>query len=176
MKKIIRLFVVLAGIASVTALGIQFAQANEGKECCHEKVEGHHHCHHFRHDRHHRFEKMAAKLGLSEQQKVKIKEIFKQNLQQAEAVHAKLFTEKRKLMALVHADKTDEAAIRTQAAKIGGIEGDMAVQRAHMIQKMRAVLTPEQQAKFKAMQKEREGKFEKFHHHSGEKSDKTGIE
>lgn len=79
-------------------------------------------------------------------------------------------------MALVHADKTDEAAIRTQAAKIAGIEGDMAVQHAHMIQKMRAVLTPEQQAKFKAMQKERESKFEKFHHHSGEKSDKSGKE
>jgi protein CpxP len=174
MKRIIRLFVVMAGIASVTALGSQFAQANEGKEYDHEKVEGHHHCHDYRHDRHHRFEKMAAELGLSEQQKVKIKDIFNQNRQQADAVRAKLFTEKRNMRTLVQADKTDEAAIRAEATKIAGIEGDLAVQRAHMIQKMRAVLTPEQQTKFKTMQKERESKFEKFHHHFGDKTDKSG--
>jgi protein CpxP len=175
MKKIIRLFVVIAGIGSAAALGGQIAQANQGKEYSHEMAEGFHHCGGYHHGRHHRFEKMAATLGLSEQQKAKIKDIFKQNRQQAEAVHAKLFTEKRNMRTLVQADKTDEAAIRAEATKIAGIEGDLAVQRAHMIHQMRAVLTPEQQAKFKTMQQERQSKFEKFHHHAGEATDKTGT-
>ncbi len=173
MKKIIGLLVVLAGIASVTALGSQFAQADEGKEFCHEKMEGHHH---WRHMCHHRFEKMAAKLGLSDQQKVKIKDIFKQNREQAKPIFDRLLTEKRNMRALVQADKTEEAAIRAEATKIAAIEGNMAVHRAHMIQQMRAVLTPEQRTKLKAMKKEWESKSEKFHHHSGEKSEKPGAE
>ena len=176
MKKTIRLLIVLMGIASATVLGSQFAQASEGKECSHEMMEGHHHCHHWRHMRHHRFEKMAAKLGLSEQQKLKIKEIFKQNREQAKPIFYRLLTEKRNMRALVMADKTNEAAIRAEATKIAAVEGDMAVHRAHMIQQMRAVLTPEQRTKLKAMKKEWESKSEKFHHHSGEKSEKTGAE
>jgi protein CpxP len=175
MKKIIRLFVVIAGIGSAVVIGSQFAQANQGMGYSHEMMGGYHHCPGFHHGRHQRFEKMAAALGLSEQQKAKIQDIFKQNRQQAEAVRAKLFTEKRNMRALVLADKTDESAIRAEATKIAGIEGDLAVQRAHMIHQMRAVLTPEQQAKFKTMQKERQSRFEKFHHRAPETTDKTGT-
>jgi len=167
MKKAIRSIVVIAGMASAVAFGSQFAQAHEGKECCHQEME------HHGHSRHHQFAKTAAKLGLSEQQQIKMKEIFKQNREQAKPVLARLLAEKRGLRALIHADKTDEAAIRAQAAKIAGIEGDRAVQQSRMIKQMRAILTPEQAEKFKSLQKEREQRFEKFHDHFGKRWEKT---
>lgn len=170
MKKTIRLIAVLAGLASATAFGANFAQADEGRECCHHEMKDCHHGHHFMHKR---FEKMAAKLGLSEQQKVKIKEIFKQNREQAKPIFARLMTEKRNMRALVQADKTDEAAIRAQAAKIGAVEGDLAIQHARMAKQISAILTPQQIEKFKAMQKEREQRFEKFREHHGKGMEKT---
>jgi protein CpxP len=173
MKRTIRLIAVLAGIASATAFGSHFAQADEGKKYCHEEAGQHHHGHHFMHKR---FEKMAAKLALSEQQKVKMKEIFKQNREQAKPIFDRLVTEKRNMRTLLQADKTDEAAIRAQAAKLGAVEGDLAIQHAHMAKQIRAILTPEQIEKFKAMQKERDQKFDKFREHHGKRSDKTGAE
>ena len=173
MKKTIRLFVALAGIASAAAFGSQFAQADEGREFCHQNAEQSHHGHHFMHQR---FEKMAAKLGLSEQQKVKMKEIFKQNREQAKPVFARLVTEKRNLRTLVQSEKTDETAIRAQVSKLAGIEGDLAIQRAHMAKQIRAILTPEQIEKFKSIQKERDHKFDKFREHHGKRPEKTGTE
>lgn len=73
------------------------------------------------------------------------------------------------MRAQVMSEKTDESAIRAEATKIGAIEGDMAIHRAQMMKQIRSVLTPEQQAKFKEMQKERMSKFEKFRNYSGEK-------
>jgi protein CpxP len=173
MKKTITRIVVLAGIASATAFGSHFAQADEGGNSCHEYAEHHHHGHHFMHQR---FDKMAAKLGLSEQQKVKMKEIFKQNREQAKPAIDRLIKEKRNLRTLVQADKTDEAAIRAQAAKLAAVEGDLAIQRAYMAKQIRAILTPAQIEKFKAMQKERDRKFDKFRGHHGKRPDKTGTE
>ncbi len=173
MKKTIRVIAVLAGIASATAFGSHFAQADEGRKCCHECAEHGRHGHHFMHER---FEKMAAKLGLSEQQKVKIKEIFRQNREQAKPVFDRLITEKRNMRTLVQADKTDEAAIRAQAAKLAAVEGDLAIQRAHMAKQIRAILTPDQIEKFKAMQKERDQRFDKFREHHGRQPDKAGAE
>ncbi len=170
MKKTIRLIAVIAGLASATAFGSHLAQADEGKKSCPEYAEQHHHGHHFMHER---FEKMAAKLGLSEQQKVKMKEIFKQNREQAKPIFDRLITEKRNLRTLVQADKTDEAAIRAQAAKLGAVEGDLAIQRAHMDKQIRAILTPQQVEKFKALQKEREQRFEKFREHHGKRPEKA---
>lgn len=173
MKKTIIRIALLAGIASATAFGSHIAQADEGGKFCHEYAGHHHHGHHFMHQR---FEKMAVKLGLSEQQKVKMKEIFKQNREQTKPVFDRLITEKRNLRTLVQADKTDEAAIRAQAAKLAAVEGDLAIQRAHMGKQIRAILTPEQIVKFKAMQKERDQKFDKFREHHGKRPDKTGTE
>jgi protein CpxP len=164
MKRTITRIALLAGIASATAFGTQLAQADEGGKPCHEYMEQHHHGHHFMHQR---FEKMAAKLGLSEQQKVKIKEVFKQNREQAKPIFDRLMTERRQMRTLVQADKTDEAAIRAQATKLAAVEGDMAIERAHMAKQIRAILTPAQIEKFKAMQKERDRKFDKFREHHG---------
>ncbi len=107
---------------------------------------------------------------------MKIKEVFKQNREQAKPIFDRLLTEKRTMRTLVQADKTDEAAIRAQAAKLAAVEGDMAIQRAHMAKQIRAILTPEQVEKFKAMQKERQQKFEKFREHHEKWQHEKGSE
>ena len=119
---------------------------------------------------------MAVKLGLSEQQKVKMKEIFKQNREQTNPVFDRLITEKRNLRTLVQSEKTDETAIRAQAAKLAGVEGDLAIQHAHMAKQIRAILTPAQIEKFKAFQKERDQNFDKFRGHHGDRPEKVGTE
>jgi Spy/CpxP family protein refolding chaperone len=57
--------------------------------------------------------------------------------------------------ALLHSDTVDEAAIRSQTAKIAGIEADLNVNRAKMGLQFRAILTPEQLTTLKAVQKEK---------------------
>ncbi len=166
MKKTARLIVALAGIASAIALGGQIAYAGEGKECEHWQHNGGQDCH-CRSQHHHQFfrrqfEKMAAYLGLSEQQKLQIKEIFKKGMAEREPIMTRLITERRALRDLVQADRIDDAAIRAQAAKLAAAEGDMALERARMGKQIRAILTPVQAEKFKAFQAEREAKFDRF--------------
>ncbi|HEX9022276.1 MAG TPA: Spy/CpxP family protein refolding chaperone [Geobacteraceae bacterium] len=103
---------------------------------------------------------MAAELGLSEQQKAQVKEIFRKGMAGSEPIMTRLITERRNLRALVQADKIDEAAIRAQAAKLADIEGDLAIQRARMAGQIRAILTPAQVEKFKACQLAKEKKFD----------------
>ncbi len=173
MKRAIRIVAVVAGLSAATAFGSNLAQADEGQKGCPEYAEHYHHGHHFMHKR---FEKLAAKLGLTEQQKVKMKEIFKQNREQSKPIFDRLMTEKRNMRTLVQADKTDEAAIRAEAAKIGAVEGDLAIQHARMAKQIRAILTPQQIEKFKELQKEREQRFDKFREHHGKGMEKTGTE
>jgi Spy/CpxP family protein refolding chaperone len=49
---------------------------------------------------------------------------------------------------LIHAQAIDEAAIRAQVGKISAIRVDFALQRAHYLHDMRAVLTKEQIQRF----------------------------
>jgi protein CpxP len=170
----LRKFVLLAGIASAGILGSQVAQADYVKDgnqaqakCCQEG--GHHHRHHGgqkegRHcgcrDGHHDFARIGERLGLSAEQKGKVKEIFEKNRQEAQPLRKELMTAKRDLRGLSMAEKTDEAAIRAQAAKLAGIEADMAIHRAKMSGQIRAILTPEQQEKFRTLHREQCLKFD----------------
>jgi len=168
MKKTLGKIVLLAGIASAGILGSQVAQADYVKDgnqaqvkCDHQG--DHKHRQHGDHkegrhcgcrDGHHDFAKIAEKLGLSAEQKVKVKEIFEKNRQEAQPLRKELMTAKRDLRGLSMAEKTDEAAIRAQAAKLAGIEADMAIHRARVSGEIRAILTPEQQEKFRALHRE----------------------
>ena len=85
-------------------------------------------------------------------------------------------TEKREMRALIQSGSADEAAIRAQAAKVAGAEADLAVQRAQMARQFRAILTPAQVEKFKAIQKEKDARFDKFHEHMDERFEKPAAE
>lgn len=104
--------------------------------------------------------KMATELGLTSQQQQALKDVFAQNRPQAASLMKQLKLERRSLRTLIQADVIDEAAIRTQSAKVAAVEADLAVQRAHVAQQMRAILTPEQVQKFKALQAKRDSRMD----------------
>ena len=104
--------------------------------------------------------KMATDLGLSSQQQQDVKAVFAKTRSQAEPLMKQLKTEHRSLRALIQADAVDDAAIRAQSAKVAAVEADLAVQRAHVGQQVRAILTPEQVQKFKELQAARDGRID----------------
>ncbi len=106
--------------------------------------------------------KMMAALGLSGEQKQEVKKILKQNQPLIRPLINQLITERRDLRALMQADTIDEAAIRAQAARVSTVQSDLAVQRAHIHQALRQVLTPEQLQKFKELQAKRDSKIDDF--------------
>jgi Spy/CpxP family protein refolding chaperone len=104
---------------------------------------------------HPNFKMMAKKLGLTDTQKTKAKAIFQGNKEVMKPIFDTLWTERDTLRTLLHADTVDEVAIRSETAKIAGIEADLNVNRAKMGVQFRALLTPEQLTTLNAMQKEK---------------------
>ena len=105
-----------------------------------------------------------------------MKEVFKKNQPQVKPIFTKLINEKREMRTLIQSGSADETAIRAQAAKVASVEADLAVQRAQTAKQFRAILTPGQIEKFKAIQKEQDTKFDKFREHMNERSDKSSPE
>jgi protein CpxP len=168
MKKSLGRFVLLAGIASAGLLGSQVAQADYLKDgdqvqagCRHHGDHKHRHHGHQMQGRdcgckegHHGIARIAERLGLSAEQTAQVKAIFEKSRQEGQALRKELIAAKRGLKALAMAEKTDEAAIRGQAAKLAGIQAEMALHRARTAGEIRAILTPEQVEKFRALHRE----------------------
>ena len=104
---------------------------------------------------HPHFKMIAKKLGLTDAQKTNAKLIFQGNKDVMKPIFDSLRAERDALHTLLHADTVDEVAIRSQTAKIAGIEADLNVNRAKMGTQFRAILTPEQLTTLKAIQKEK---------------------
>jgi len=104
----------------------------------------------------HRGRELAKALGLSREQKDRIKAIFKKNHDETSALRKEMVSERRELRNLIHSDKMNEAAIRDEAKKIAATSGDLAVRRAKMFQEVRGVLTPEQVRKFRDLRDKRD--------------------
>ena len=100
--------------------------------------------------------RMAKALGLSDEQKTQVKAIFRKHRDGTASLRKEMTSGRRELRKLVRSDKPDEAAIREQVKKIAATGGNLAVDRAKMFQEVRAVLTPEQIAKFRALQEKRD--------------------
>jgi protein CpxP len=136
-RKNLSKIVVMICIAALTAFA-SIAQADFGGG-----GEGQHH--------HHNFKKFAKKLGLTNAQKVQAKAIFQANKDVAKPIYTNLRTERKNIQALIHADTIDEAAIRAETAKLGGIQADLNVNRAKVGAQFRAILTPAQLAILKTL-------------------------
>jgi Spy/CpxP family protein refolding chaperone len=96
---------------------------------------------------HHNFKK----LGLTDAQKAQAKIIFQANKAVVKPIFESLRAERKTLQSLIHANTIDEAAIRAETAKIGGILADLNVNRAKTGIQFRAILTPAQLATLKAL-------------------------
>lgn len=110
----------------------------------------------------HRGDRLEKALGLSQEQKEQIHAIFLKHKDEIAPLRKEMVTEKRELRSLLRSDKTDEAAIREQTKKLAATGGDLAVRRAKEFQEVRAVLTPEQIQKFRALQERRDQRIDRM--------------
>jgi len=88
--------------------------------------------------------RMAEKIGLSEEQTAKIKEIDKQNRLDTANLRKKLRDASEKQAELLKAEKIDEAAVMAQIDQVFETRKEMAKAQTRRIIAIKAVLTPEQ--------------------------------
>ncbi|MFI4955394.1 MAG: Spy/CpxP family protein refolding chaperone [Gammaproteobacteria bacterium] len=180
-RKSMRVIVLMGCITALTVFASIAQAQKEERDSEHCGKRRRHHCccshkdqqHNWRHQG---FAELATKLSLSDQQKAKVKEVFKKSQPQLKPIFSKLINEKREMRTLIQSGSADEAAIRAQAAKVASVEADLAVQRAQIAKQLRAILTPEQIEKFKIIQKEKDSKFDQFREHMREQFDENGPE
>ena len=162
MKKALRSLVLFAGIASTTAFGCTFAQADDtaaAPVAPQAQGEHRHGCQMGkRHHGHRAFAKIAKKLGMSDPQKAQAKAIFQENRTLAKPTLVSLQAERHQLRNLIQSGSADEGAIRAQSAKVAALQADLAVQRAKGAKQLLALLTPDQQAKWQALRAQWEQK------------------
>jgi periplasmic protein CpxP/Spy len=106
--------------------------------------------------------KMIAALGLSEDQKLQIKEILKAHKAAIQPVRRQLMMERRALRDLIQSESWDEAAIKAQVVKMSDTAAEMALQRAQVYREVRPILTAEQIQKFMELQKARDLRMDEF--------------
>jgi protein CpxP len=120
----------------------------------------------------HRGDRLAKALDLSKEQKDQIKAIFRKHRDEIAPLRKEMVSERRELRNLIQSDKPDEAVLREQAKKIAVTSGNLAVRRAKMAQEVRAVLTPEQIQKFRALQEKRDRRIDRMMNRGKEGSSK----
>lgn len=96
-------------------------------------------------------EKLTA-LSMTDAQKQQVLNILRHHQPTAGPLLQQLVAERRQLRDTVRAGTVNEPAIRAQAAKVASLEADLAIERAHIVQEIKPVLTAEQVTKLQAMQ------------------------
>jgi len=106
--------------------------------------------------------RLGERLGLTEEQRGKIKTVLESHKGEMQTLAEKLMTERKALRELIHADKVDESAIRAQVAKMAAVEADLAVARANVAHEIQPLLSPEQKQRAKELQAEAEKRGAEF--------------
>ena len=163
MKKCTRAFS-FAGILSVAALGSQLAFADvtapapvQGTVQGEVQVQ---HGHFGRHFRKHQFRRLAKALDLSGQQKAEAKALFKANRQENRQLLINMLTAKHQLQAIIASGTADTTTVQAQTALVVAAGTNLAVQKAQNTKQFLALLTPDQVAKYNAIQAKRESRFQ----------------
>jgi len=100
--------------------------------------------------------RLGERLGLTEDQRGKIKSIMESHKGEFQPLAEKMMTERKALRELIHADQVDESAIRARVAKIAAVEADLAVARAKVAREIQPLLSPEQKQRAKELKAEAE--------------------
>jgi len=108
--------------------------------------------------------KTLESLGLSTEQKQQVNTVLKDNEPTVRPLVKKFVAERRQLRTIIHTEPVDDAAIRTQITKIASLEADMAINRAHIGQKIRTILTPEQRQNAEELFKKADARIDRFMH------------
>lgn len=98
-------------------------------------------------------------LDLTPEQREQAVAAVKAGREESRALMERMRVAREKQMELIHADTFDEGAIRAAVQETAKIEEELAVMRAKSAQAVRAILTPEQQAKLKDLRKEARGRM-----------------
>ena len=93
---------------------------------------------------------------MNDSQKEQIRNILRESRPTAQPLVKQLVQERKGLRDLVQSSPVNEPAIRAQAARVAQIQADLAVQRAHVADRVNALLTPDQVAKLKELRAERD--------------------
>ena len=102
---------------------------------------------------------IAERLGLTNNQREKVKAVMNSHTEELQALSRKMFDERKSLCDLIQADEMDEKAIRAQAAKISAVEADLAVIRAKIAQEIKPLLSAEQKQRMKELKEEAEKRW-----------------
>jgi protein CpxP len=112
-----------------------------------------------------RKERLFDKLDLSQKQREQAEAVFAEQKEAVREIHERLGAARGEMFEKVHADTLDERAVREVAARIAADEAELALSRARGWQKLRGILTPDQQAMARELfEKRREHAQERFDH------------
>ncbi len=97
---------------------------------------------------------MAQKLGITDQQKKQMDEIFLQHRLKLIDLNANLEKQETLLHPMIEADQPDETKILAQIDAVAQARADLEKANARMLFDLRKTLTPDQWEKLKAMREE----------------------
>lgn len=101
--------------------------------------------------------RMMEKLNVTDEQRDKIWAVMDKNRSAVREHITEMMQNRKALRAVVEAEPFDATLVRKLADSQGRAKADMIVLRARGRQEIKALLTPEQQAQFKALQERRRG-------------------
>lgn len=160
---------IVAALAGALSCGLAFAQRPDGPGPGGPGFGGPAPMEHMFHDRH--FGRwwndphLAQQIGLTDQQKQQMDQIFLQHRLKLIDLHANLEKQELLLRPMIEADNPDEAKILSQIDAVAQARADLEKANAHMLFDLRKTLTPEQWQKLKAMRME---------HHDRMRDDRRG--
>lgn len=101
-----------------------------------------------------KWEELSGRLNLDNTQREAIKTVLKKDVPDVMPLVRSLVNERRALVDIIRTVPVDEAAIRSQSAKVAAVESDLSVKRARISAEIQALLRPEQIAEFKKIESE----------------------
>jgi protein CpxP len=102
---------------------------------------------------------LAQKIGLSDQQKKQMDDIFLQHRLKLIDLNANLEKQETLLHPMIEADQPDEGKILSQIDAVAQARAELEKANARMLFDLRKTLTPDQWQKLKAMREEHHGKM-----------------
>jgi Spy/CpxP family protein refolding chaperone len=112
-----------------------------------------------------RLEQLVESLGLDEKSMAEVKKILDASKAKRQELFAKMHEAHERMRSLLEQGQPDETAVMAQADTIGALETEGRKQRLHTMLQVRALLTPEQQAKLlEKLREQRHGRREHWKH------------
>jgi Spy/CpxP family protein refolding chaperone len=107
-----------------------------------------------------RMNMLFDQLGVTDEQRVALKNLFKEHRQKIQPSMKIVMAKGRALRELVLAETPNQAAIRQASADLGNAIAEAAVQASALAKEARSILTPEQVERFKEMRQHRQKVFD----------------